>query len=162
MLPQGLDFSDRQLEEISSLLSHMRWETEACCVLLADITGQLVESQGMVGRINTEVLSALAAGELSATKEMARLVGEEPRFKLLVHEGAHQSVYLSDVDGELILITVFNNTTPIGMVRLATRRTVEQLKAIARESRSQGAAAPPITGDFGQLLADALDLSLGS
>ena len=161
MIPRGLDFSDQQLDEISDCLTRMRWETEARCVLLADVTGQLIDSQGMVGRMNMAVLSALAAGNLAATKEMARLVGEEARFRLLMHEGDRRSVYLSDVGEELILVTVFNNTTPIGMVRLVTRRTVERLSKIVQEARSTGAPAEDLVADFGQLLSDELDLSLG-
>ncbi|MBN1484190.1 MAG: roadblock/LC7 domain-containing protein [Chloroflexia bacterium] len=162
MLPKALDFSDRQLEEISACLTYMRWEAEASCVLLADITGQLIESQGRVGRMNTAVLSALAAGNLAATKEMARLVGEEARFKLLVHEGESRSVYLSDVGGELVLISVFGSSTPIGMIRLLTRRTVERLQEILLQAQEQGPVQQDLTQDFGQLLADELDLSLGS
>jgi len=161
-LPKGLNFSVRQLEEINVCLTNLRWETEARCVLLADITGQLIEEQGISGQMNTAVLSALAAGQLAATKEMARLVGEQARFKLLLHEGERQSVYLSDVGEEMLLVTVFENSTPIGMVRLFTRTTVEQLKEIAQEARAEEEEAEDdFTVDFGQLLADELDFSLG-
>jgi predicted regulator of Ras-like GTPase activity (Roadblock/LC7/MglB family) len=160
-LPKGLDFSTQHLDEIHDCLTNLRWETEARCVLLADITGQLIEEQGISTEMNTAALSALAAGEMAATKEMARLVGQRARFKLLLHEGDDQSVYLSDVGEEMLLVSVFDNSTPIGMVRLFTREAVEQLKAIASRSRAEDQKpTPDLMADFGQLLSDELDLSL--
>ena len=75
MLPKGLDFTNDQLEQIDDILTQLYWDTEAQSILLADITGQLISVLGE-SNINTSVLSALAAGNLAATKEMARLVGE--------------------------------------------------------------------------------------
>ncbi|MBN1318529.1 MAG: roadblock/LC7 domain-containing protein [Anaerolineales bacterium] len=152
MLPQGLDFTSTQLEQIEDFLHQLSWETEAQCVLLADVTGQLISVIGKVD-MNTAVLSALAAGNLAATKEMARLVGEPARFKLLLHEGEKRSVYLSDVGAELVLITVFDNRIPIGLVRLATQQTVQQLEQVVEETRSNNSELPgdladSLTGEF--------------
>lgn len=105
MLPQGLSFSRQEMEKIDTILQELFWETEAQCILVADISGQLVSVLGKTER-NTAVLSTLAAGNLAATKEMARLVGEPARFKLLLHEGENRSVYLSDMGEEMVLITV--------------------------------------------------------
>ena len=163
MLPKGLNFSAEQLEAIDEHLNVLRWETEAKCVLLADITGQFISQKGDFENMNTAVLSALAAGELSATKEMAKLVGETARFKLLLHEGERQSVYLSDIDAELILVTVFNNSTPIGLVRMVTRQVVEQIREIAQAARLAPAADNELEDDdFAKMLVDQLDgLSFG-
>jgi predicted regulator of Ras-like GTPase activity (Roadblock/LC7/MglB family) len=131
--------------------------------MLADITGHLIEEQGNGNNLfNTAALSALAAGELAATKEMARLVGEEARFKLLLHEGVEQSVYLSDVSGEMILVTVFDNTTPIGMIRLWTRNVVEELTTILEQAKVQQSTKRRtlIDESFEQLLANELDIVL--
>ena len=115
MLPKGLDFTNDQLEQIDDILTQLYWDTEAQSILLADITGQLISVLGE-SNINTSVLSALAAGNLAATKEMARLVGEPARFKLLLHEGEQRSVYLSDVDDELVIVAIFSQHTRIGDV----------------------------------------------
>lgn len=132
MINERIKLSIRQLDEIGACLTALHWETHARCVILADITGQVIEAQGSVSQVNTAVLSALAAGELAATREMARLIGEEARFKLLLHEGLRQSVYLSDVGEEMVLVTIFASSTPIGMVRLFTRDAVDELKRISK------------------------------
>jgi len=160
MLPQTIDLSSVQLEEISETLKELRWESEAHCVLLADITGQLIEAQGILNDMNTAVLSALAAGQLAATKEMARLVGEPARFKLMLHEGEKQTVYVSDVVGELILVLVLDTRIPIGMVRLSTQMAVEHLSHIIEDLSYVGAPVENEDwGDFDQLLSNELDFS---
>ncbi len=169
MLPNSLPFSEKHLEEISDSLNSLQWETEASCVLLADITGQLIEERGNTAQMNTAVLSALAAAELAATKEIARLVGEKARFKMLLQEGEKQSIYLSDVGEELVLVTVFDNETPIGMVRVFTKQTVDRLSEILEKARveerddeGKGKDKDNLTDDFGQLLSDQLDATLGA
>ncbi|MBN2391894.1 MAG: roadblock/LC7 domain-containing protein [Anaerolineae bacterium] len=153
---ESLKLSIQQLDEIGDCLTALHWETHARCVILADITGQVIEAQGSVSQVNTAVLSALAAGELAATKEMARLIGEEARFKLLLHEGLRQSVYLSDVGEEMVLVTVFASSTPIGMVRLFTRDAVDELKRITKNRPSDTMAEERLV-DFGASLSDEMD-----
>jgi len=162
MISQELDLSEDQMDEIVGHIKKMRRETQAHCILLSDVSGQLIEEQGSTIGLNTAGLSALAAGELAATKEMARLVGEKARFKLLLHEGKRRSVYLSDVAGEMLLVTVFGNTTPIGMIRLWTRNTVDRLKEVVNQARER----PPgtrseLTLEFEELLSQELDSALG-
>ncbi len=161
-LPQGLDFSSEQMEQIDEHLNQLHWDTEAQCVLLADISGQLISVKG-TSKINTAVLSALAAGNLAATKEMARLVGEPARFKLLLHEGEERSVYLSDVGAELVLITIFGNRTPIGLVRLGTQQAVQKLGKVVQAARNNPAPKDPILSkQQGSTLADELNSSWDS
>lgn len=138
MLPQPIDLSEQQIEAIDACLERLHWETEARCVLLADITGQLISERGAAGKMNTAVLSALGAGELAATKELARLVGEEARFRMVLHEGSKNNVYLSDVGEEMLLITVFDEQTPIGMIRLFTKEVVGELLQIISQPKSAG------------------------
>ena len=170
MLPRKIDLSTGQMEAIDKCLERLHWEAETKCVLLADITGQLISERGLIGRMNTAVLSALAAGEMAATKEMASLVGEEARFRMVLHEGWRNSVYLSEVGEEMLLITIFNNNTPIGMVRLFTKEVVSELAGVIarveptanREGKDR--VTDDFDGDFGALLLDELDdmeISLG-
>jgi predicted regulator of Ras-like GTPase activity (Roadblock/LC7/MglB family) len=161
-LPAMLDLSEKQLEQMDNCLSEMYWETEARCILLADISGQLIVDKGATNRMNMTVLSALAAGELAATKELARLVGEPARFKLLLHEGEHQCVYISDVGEEMILVTVFDTSTAIGLVRLYTRKVVGELLQIVSSPDDAAKPGTEMTETDEALLDDDLGLLLGS
>jgi predicted regulator of Ras-like GTPase activity (Roadblock/LC7/MglB family) len=152
-----------QAEAIDACLERMAYESEASCIILADITGQLISERGRTDGMNTQVLSALAAGELSATQEMARLVGERARFSLLLHEGAERSVYLSPVGTKMLLIVVFAGQTPIGLVRIILKNAVEELGPILERpatQRSDENLGQALSGDFAQQLEDEIDASL--
>ena len=158
--------SVEQAEAVDAYLERMAYESDARCIILADMSGQLIAEWGQTERMNTQVLSAVAAGELAATQELARLVGEEARFKLLLHEGEEQSVYLSDIGTQLILVIVFDVSTPIGLVRIALKNAVAELMPLLAQW-NQPHAAPQRTEiqetlntDFVQLLQSELDVYL--
>jgi len=161
-LAPNLVLSVEQAEAIDRCMDQIADSSGARCIILADVTGQLIAERGQTSSMNTQVLSALAAGELVATHELARLVGEQARFKLLLNEGESQNVYLSDVGEQLILIIVFDNNTPIGMVRLVLKQAVEELTPILMQSPPTTAETimnEALDGDFAQLLESELDAS---
>ncbi|MFP4344587.1 MAG: roadblock/LC7 domain-containing protein [Anaerolineales bacterium] len=160
-----LDLSVKQLEEIHLCLRDLCWEAKARYAILADITGQLIEVEGQEKQVDPTVLAALAAAELAATKEMARLLGESPHFDLLLHEGRKRNLYLSAVGEELVLLALYDHSTPLGMVRLFTRMTAERLQRVMRpdtvDPEAGDAAEEQINERFAALLAAEMDLSFG-
>jgi predicted regulator of Ras-like GTPase activity (Roadblock/LC7/MglB family) len=157
-----INLSGAQLDDIGACLNKLRREGHARYALVADITGQLIESQGQSGAIDPAVLSALAAGEIAATREIAQLMDEAPGFKLLLHEGQKQSIYLSDVSDELLLAAIFSNDTPIGLVRLVTRMTVERLNTVLVEhTPPPELSSAEMADDFGSLLQAELEQFFG-
>ncbi len=158
-----LVLSVAQVEAIERCLDALADRIKARCIIVADVTGQLIAERGQTSTMNTQVLSALAAGELVATHELARLVGERARFKLLLNEGENQNVYLSDVGEQLIVIIVSDQNTLIGMVRLVLKQAVDELAPILAQAGSDAAVEPvdeALGGDFARLLENELDASL--
>jgi len=156
-----LSISVADAEDIDLCLKNIAYDSEARTIILADSAGRLIAERGRREDLNTQVLSALAAGELAATNELARLVGESARFKLLLHEGERQRVYLSDVDEKLILIVIFDNDTPIGLVRIVLKQAVEKLTPLAKRlavKRKDNDEAERIDGDFFDQIESELDL----
>lgn len=156
MRPKGLDFTQEQVEELDEILKQLYWDTEAESILLADTTGQMISVAGKAN-INTAAISAVAAGSLAATKEMARLVGEPARFKLVLQEGDSRSVYLSDVGEELVLITIFGKNTTIGLVRISTQIAVEKFFVIVKSALKNPASGVDL---YPEILSDELNNSL--
>ncbi len=155
-----LTLSMRQLHEIDICLQQIRLEGRANFVLLADITGQLIEVEGNSGTMDPSVLAALAAGESAATHEIARLMDEAPGFKLILHEGRQQNIYLSEIDEELVLAAIFSKRVPIGMVRLITQMTVDKLHDILKQPKDEGDivwSSQTSAADFEQWLAGDLN-----
>ncbi len=151
--------SSEQYEAVKKCLGELYSKTKANAVLFADIAGQLIGERGDTSHINTTVLAALAAADFSATAEMAKLVGEEARFKLLFHEGEKNNVYLTNVGDEYFLIIIFQSNVALGMVRVYTKKAVEALDKIIKEGGSSKTVTDIIDDDFGELLANELDSS---
>ena len=152
LLPPEL--SDR----IEYVLVQLHDKTQADCVLLADVSGQLISQQGGLRNLKANHFSALAASDMSATAEMAKMVGEKKRFKLLFHEGERQNVYLSNVGDSFLLVVVFNTTIQIGLVRLYTKQAVELLVPLGEEFETlQPQLKQAIGAEFDNALAAEMD-----
>ncbi len=148
----------KQYEAITKVLSELATKTKASAILFADMSGQLISQRGNTEDMNTTVLSALAASDFAATSEMAKLVGEEAKFKLLFHEGEKRNVYLSNVGDDFFLIVVFDVSVTLGLIRIYTKKAIEDLlNALQEESEEGETTEKMIDDDFSSLLGDALD-----
>ncbi len=111
---------DRVLEEFLRLAG-------ASTVLLIDKEGHMITQAGKVPSFNMDTISALVAGSFSATREMARLLGEK-EFSALYHQGERDNIQLSLVGDRTILTVLFDDSTTLGMVRLYVTEAVRKLE----------------------------------
>lgn len=150
--------NSKQYDAITKVLSELATKTKASAILFADMSGQLISQRGNTDEMNTTVLSALAASDFAATSEMAKLVGEEAKFKLLFHEGEKRNVYLSNVGDDFFLVVVFDVSVTLGLIRIYTKKAIEDLLAALKEGKEEGDDQEKmIDSDFSSLLGDALD-----
>ncbi len=89
----------------------------------------MVTKAGHTDDFDMQAVSALVAGSYAATREMARLLGEE-EFSVLFHQGRKDNIQLTLVGDRTILATVFDERTTIGMVRLYAKEASEKLQKI--------------------------------
>jgi predicted regulator of Ras-like GTPase activity (Roadblock/LC7/MglB family) len=148
-----------QFDEITKILSELASKTKASTILLADISGQLITQRGNTDDINTQILSALAASDFAATAEMAKLVGEDAKFKLLFHEGEKRNVYLSNVGDNFFLVVVFDVSVTLGLVRIYTKKAIQNLLNVFETTEQGPDASTIIDSDFSSMLGDMLDES---
>ncbi len=149
----------KQFDEITKVLTELAAKTKASTILLADISGQLITQRGNTEDINTAILSALAASDFAATAEMAKLVGEDAKFKLLFHEGEKRNVYLSNIGDNFFLVVVFDVSVTLGLVRIYTKKAIQSLLKIFEESEEGEDVSKVIDKDFTSMLGDMLDES---
>lgn len=147
----------KQYDIITKVLSELATKTKASAILFADMSGQLISQRGNTENMNTTVLSALAASDFAATSEMAKLVGEEAKFKLLFHEGDKRNVYLSNVGDDFFLVVVFDVSVTLGLIRIYTKKAIEDLATALEENSDDDQDSQIIDSDFSTLLGDALD-----
>jgi predicted regulator of Ras-like GTPase activity (Roadblock/LC7/MglB family) len=127
---------DEDVRRIDSTLDVFLKETEAQCVLLIDKGGHLIAVRGVTDSMDTASLSALAAGAFASTREIARLIGE-PEFSVLFHQGRREHIHVSLIDGDTLLMAIFNDHTTIGIIRLYARDTEEEIARLFAEVKHQ-------------------------
>ena len=121
--------SDQDIGRIERALDKMLSSSGAHCALLIDRSGQLISSSGDPSTLDVIALSALTAANFGATSEIARLLGED-EFALLFHKGKNENVHFSKIGAEFIMVTLFDDRTTLGLVRLRTEKVVHELREI--------------------------------
>jgi predicted regulator of Ras-like GTPase activity (Roadblock/LC7/MglB family) len=153
----------QQLIEVEHHLGRLHDKTGATCVLLIDISGQLISYRGTTEGINLASLAALAASDMAAVTEMAKLVSEGDQFKLLFHEGETQNVLISTVGGSLLLVVIFKASVRVGLVRLLTKETVAELLKVTEKLQAPSDRVTHIVdADFTTSLAGELERAFGN
>ena len=141
---------ESEAARIDTVLAGFMQESGASETLLIDRSGQLLATGGKSPSFDTVSISALAAGAFSSTGAIAELLGET-EFSVLFHQGVRESIHVSTVDAETILLAIFDDRTTVGMVRLFAKEACRAIEAVLAESRAQprrvGALMAPLTAD---------------
>ena len=127
-----LVFYKEDIQAIDSTLRDFLARAKAKAALLVDKDGHLVTQEGDTNGADVETISALVAGCFAATREMARILGEE-EFSALFHQGRKDNLQLSLVGRRTILAVLFDDTTTIGMVRLYSAETGRKLTSLFKK-----------------------------
>ena len=108
-----LVFYARDVDRLDAQLDGFLELSNARCALLIDKDGHLVTRRGEPVQGSLESVSALIAGSFAATREMARLFGEET-FSNLFHQGARDCIQVSLVGERSLFVIVFDERTNLG------------------------------------------------
>lgn len=149
-----LSFDVEQKRAISRHLRTLARHIDAQLVMLADISGRLIQCQGRLSEEKCTGLASLAAAIYGASNEISDFLGLDHTYGQQLHEGEHTSLYIVAVGDELLLVIAFTHRTKLGMVRLFTQRAQQQLLPIASAAAAARNEATPATGaglgaDFG-------------
>lgn len=129
------------LSKINFYLNKVVSSSLAHSVLLIDRSGQLITQYGDTLDIDVLSLSALTAANFGATAEIAKMLGEE-EFTLLFHKGRSENVYFTAIGDNVILVTLFDDRTSLGLIRLRINQIADDLSNVL-VSIFQGKKAVP-------------------
>jgi predicted regulator of Ras-like GTPase activity (Roadblock/LC7/MglB family) len=119
---------EEDLVLLDQVLQRMLRQSMAKCVMLINRNdGSLITSQGFLDDLDTISLGALAAGAFASAREIARLVGE-PEFSVLFHQGEREHVHVNLAGNHGLLMTLFNDRTTVGLVRICAREACAQIQ----------------------------------
>jgi predicted regulator of Ras-like GTPase activity (Roadblock/LC7/MglB family) len=155
---ERLVFYRDEIASIDAVLRELIKMSGATCALLIDKDGHLIDRTGTMKDFDLDTIAALVAGSFAATREMARVLGEE-EFNVLFHQGPKGSIQLSLVGDRTILAVIFNDQTTVGMVRLYTLEASNKLAELFRSmaGRTGSAAAVELGADFSDSAKDRLE-----
>ncbi len=153
-----LVFYKEDLARIERMLKDFLELSKGKCALLIDKDGHPVTRMGVAATYDLDTISALVAGSFAATKEMARLLGEE-EFSVLFHQGAKDNIQLSLVGDRTLLAVIFDDKTTVGMVRLYANELAKKLGQVFDEihTRKPEAGGEKMDKAFGDKAAGRLD-----
>ncbi len=114
------------LVHLQAQLEHLQQESGGRAILLMDSAGRLLTLVGDAPQFDLTTFVSLMAADFCATRELARLLGEES-FHTVYHQGEDTSLYLTQVTEGTLMAVVFDRETTLGLVRYAVRRALSSL-----------------------------------
>ena len=121
-------------------------ESRVRLALLLETSGRVLAQHGFTHSIDVMAACALAAAIHASGAEIGRQLDGTP-FTTLHHPGQDHQIFLGELAtdrGAHILLTVFDEATSIGLVRLYFAELSRRLAAASPTAP----AAPPAFGDF--------------
>lgn len=112
----------------------VRSESDGC--VICDSGGYVLAQEGR-GAQDPLLLSALGAGVFAASKELARMLGED-EFSAVFHQGERKSIFIRAVDREILLVIIFSNSASVGLVKLYATPAAAELRSVFEEVARRG------------------------
>ena len=141
---------ESEAARIDAVLRRFLSDSSCSAALLIDRSGQPLAEAGTARTLDIGSIGALAAAAFSSTAALAQLLGES-EFSVLFHEGVKESMHVSTVDEQTILLAIFDDHTTIGMVRLFAREACASIGVALEETRKRpklvGVLATPLTAE---------------
>ena len=152
-----LVFYTQDVERLDGELDAFLELSNAKCALLVDKEGHLVTRRGEpITSGSVDAITALIAGSFAATREMARLLGEQ-EFTVLFHQGQRDSIQLQLIGNRTLLAVLFDERTNLGLVRFYGQETARNLEQILVEIAERPSAGACLSQQFQADAAAALD-----
>jgi predicted regulator of Ras-like GTPase activity (Roadblock/LC7/MglB family) len=116
-------------EKATGFLDAFLASSQARCALVVDRRGFVLVHREAVWAprpASLDSVGTLVAGNAAATSALAGLLGES-RFREQVHQGDGVGLYVQELSPEALLAVVFDDSVPLGRVKLHARKAVEEI-----------------------------------
>lgn len=130
----SLDCSDSA--NIKRVLKQLIQRSESQGCMVCDFSGYVLSHEG-VSCQDPMLISALGAGVFAASRELARILGEN-EFSAVTHTGERRSLFICAVNQDVLLVNIFSNAANMGLVKLYAKPAVADLRALFAEVSRRG------------------------
>jgi predicted regulator of Ras-like GTPase activity (Roadblock/LC7/MglB family) len=150
-------------ERVEAILSTLREDLNARCVVISSSGGRLITTVGVVDHGVAISLAALMSAGFSATAKAAQLLGDDDMFDSSLQESEGYGLYAIRLRDRLILSVAFSSRVTVGMVRhYAAQAAVDILEALVCEAGQDRALNElGVDDDFRETVTHALENILG-
>jgi predicted regulator of Ras-like GTPase activity (Roadblock/LC7/MglB family) len=132
---------EKDFRAIDQQLNGLLERTNALSVHLVDRSGQLITTAGRSSDFDTVAFASIAAADFTANAELSAMLGD-PGLEAVVAQGTQRTVYSQLVAGRVIMCTVFDRRSTLGLVRFRAKRVGAELDAIFRALFDKVGLAP--------------------
>ena len=136
MLEPSLDLYGETFDRVDALLDDLIAKSHARYALIIDLKGFVLAHNRALWAPKPPSLDSLAtlvASNYSANLAIAKLFGEGG-FTEMVQQGVDVGMYVEDLGKDALLVTIFDDSTALGRVKLFTKKTVEAINLALKES----------------------------
>jgi predicted regulator of Ras-like GTPase activity (Roadblock/LC7/MglB family) len=129
--------------EIKGILSDLVTRSGVLTSMLVSKEGIATAHAGDTSYLNVTAMAALVAGMFSATREVARMVGEK-QFSILLQQGENRHIHISLINERTMMVIIFEDYQRIGLVRHDARKAAKQIAEALAVNRKGGTAEQEI------------------
>jgi predicted regulator of Ras-like GTPase activity (Roadblock/LC7/MglB family) len=122
---------EEDFRAIDQLLNELLERTNCLSVHLIDRSGQLITTAGRSSEFDPVAFASLAAADFNANAELSGMLGDSA-VEAVVCQGTQRSVYSQLVAGRVIMTTIFDRRSTLGLVRFRAKRAGGELDRIFR------------------------------
>ncbi len=120
-LPGDMTIYPSQEKAIDCLLSDLMEKCPGELALLVHVSGQIISLKGERGTADLPALGSLVAGDLAASREIARLTDQYQNSQMIIREGKQTKVFITEAGRKAILFARVSEDVPLGWARLLIR-----------------------------------------
>lgn len=127
---------------LQEVLDRFARESGVRLTLLMEASGRILARHGSESGVDLRSLTTLAAGIQSASREMARMLGQ-PYFDQLCQGEGDRQLFLAPIPtptGELIVVALFGTGTNVGLVRVRFDEMLRECEELGWTSPAAGPA----------------------
>jgi predicted regulator of Ras-like GTPase activity (Roadblock/LC7/MglB family) len=130
------ELTRRDVNKLRRILLELLDQSEADACLVCDQAGHVLAHEN-VNKQDPLLISALGAGVFAATRELARLLGED-EFSTVLHQGLKRSILIGAATDEILIVVLFSGDHRVGLVKLYTPAAATAIRGVFDEVQGRG------------------------
>lgn len=130
---ETITLTEDKISKLENLLNNFCIQANTVWAILVTSSGHLLVQRGFVYSFDVLTITALACGVFSSTMALAQIIGEK-NFKKFLQEGKRASIYYNTVDENYLLVSLFDDRTIPGVVKVASEEFSSAAQKILSEN----------------------------